>query len=162
MIIAPKFEGDDHLAAMDMQHQCYHDALSVLVSHCNRLTRFARDMLEDSLHPTWGYVERFDHRTMQEAHDLLAAVWRCRTCGAQGRLPYENVDPWPEPKVADWLSWLDNEVTSWIKAPRLVRAVQMILANQNQEQGYQAEEELAAALVARFPDVPWTRPLSTR
>lgn len=156
MIIAPKFDGDDDLTAMDMQHDCYGQALGILIVQCNRLTRFARILLSDEAFPNWGKIERCDHRTLQEAHDQLAAAWRFLARDGQASLPFDGSDPWPPPCQEDWLAWLTNEVLSWIEAPELVRAVQVILHNQNTDPGYEAEEDLTFRLFTRFRDIPWT------
>jgi len=54
-----------------------------------------------------------------------------------------------------WLSWLAAEVSAWQRQPRLIALLMTILAEQNNERGYQAEDELAECLRRRFEDVPW-------
>jgi hypothetical protein len=56
-----------------------------------------------------------------------------------------------------WLQWLEAEIASWQSEPRLVGLVMTILAEQNTESGYQAEEELADLIVQRFQDIPWRK-----
>ena len=52
--------------------------------------------------------------------------------------------------------WLRDEVRSWSGAVWLVSRVMTIMANQNVEAGYEAEDRLAEALYERFADVPWS------
>lgn len=59
--------------------------------------------------------------------------------------------------MLDWLRWLEAEMQSWIEAPHLVRMVQIILANQNEEKGYEAENALCRELISRFLTVPWRK-----
>ena len=136
------------------QHDVYGEALSIIVTLCNRYTHFARLLLDDVDHPTWGTFERFDHRTLQAAHDLLAAAWRYRSNCGQARLPFDGKNSIDEVHVL-WLEWLRHEVTEWRHLPHLVRLVQLILANQNEPAGYAAEAKLCTQILDRFSDVPW-------
>ncbi len=114
----------------------------------------------------WEFVERFDHRTLQLAHDLLAAVWRFRyeTKLRQYESPLEEQKPLIErPRgdkpdfVGHWLKWLQGEVDSWIHDAERVRLVVTILRNQNQPAGYKAETALHWDIMMGFSDVPWQR-----
>ena len=157
MIVGLYFEGDDVEVALK-QHGVYDTALGIVVSTCNLHTNRARSLLNSSDHPKWGKIDRYDHRTLQFAHDLLAAVWRSRNDFRQASLlPGENraldeVQPL-------WLDWLRNEIAGWSALPHLVRSVQLILTNQNEQPGYEAETQLCLDIVDRFPDVPWERRL---
>lgn len=171
MIVASFFEGDDDYEVAQKQHDVYGDALGVVVSTCNRHTRLARALLNDQAHPVWGTVERFDHRTLQGAHDLLAAAWRFRHDSKQLELPIKVPDPrFGLPLVESpiephdpldeihlrWLRWLREEVEGWVESPSLVRSVQLILANQNERVGDAAETQLCVDILCRFEDVPWS------
>ena len=100
-----------------------------------------RALLDDTDHPDWGTVETFDHRTLQRAHDLLAAVWRFRHDARQFELSLDVCHPrWSRPLVdreapvkphdllaevpGRWLDWLREEVDGWLHSPHLVRSVQ--------------------------------------
>ena len=76
MIVGTFFNGDDDNILARAQHDIYGDALGILISSCNRFTRFSKAVLNDTGHVDWGQIESFDHRTLQRAHDLLAAAWR--------------------------------------------------------------------------------------
>ena len=80
------FADDEDIEAQWEQHDVYDEALSIIVSACNRHTNFARSLLEDSYHPTWGTIDHYDHRTLQNAHDLLAAAWRFQDGAAIDRV----------------------------------------------------------------------------
>ena len=101
-----------------------------------------------------GKEVRLDHRTVQGAHDLLAAAWRFKNDLRQGTLAFE-----PQISVEDvpqlWLQWLQKETESWVETPWIVRWVQIMLRNQNQSLGYKAEAELCLEILNRFEDVPW-------
>jgi hypothetical protein len=157
MIVVRPFLGDDDTAIARRQHDVYWDALRVIVSGCNELTRFARTLLDDTSHPDWGEVGSYDHRTLQGAHDFLAAAWRFRIEMRQPELRLEGArEPLANQTPEEvWLEWLQREVQTWVEAPELVRYVQLILANQNEPKGYVAEDRLGLALLDRFSDVPW-------
>ena len=172
MLVFPWFDGDDDDEVAWKQHDVYRDALGIIVRKCNLFALRARALLDDTAHPDWGTVERFDHRTLQAAHDVLAAVWRFRHDARQFELsgdvlhprrdrPLVDLEPSVEPQdplvevPGRWLDWLRGEVDGWLHSPHLVRSVQLVLANQNEPAGYVAESQLTLDLLDRFEDVPW-------
>ena len=154
MIVAPLFEGDDNDEVALKQRDVYGHALAVIVSTCNQHVRFARAVLNDADHPDWGTVEDFDHRTIQNAHDLLAAAWRFRRDFRPSSLPFEPENPRKEVQTL-WLDWLRREIADWTTKPRLVRSVQLILIYQNKPVGYVAEGQLCLDILDWFSEVPW-------
>ena len=105
-------------------------------------------------HPEWGTVKGFDHRTLQHAHDLLAAVWRFRHDLRQPGLAFVDKHSLDEVQTL-WLDWLRHEITGWIDYPDRVRLVQLILTNQNELPGCMAESQLSLNIINGFTDVPW-------
>ena len=172
MLVFPWFDGDDDDEVAWKQHDVYRDALGIIVRKCNQFALRTRGLLDDTAHPDWGAVERFDHRTLQTAHDLVAAVWRFRHDARQFELlvdvprprlgrplvdlesPATPRDPLDE-VPGRWLDWLRGEVDDWLHSSHLVRSVQLVLANQNEPAGYVAESQLELDLLDRFEDVPW-------
>ena len=158
MWIVPLFEDDVDMEVAGKQHDVYGQALRIIVSQCNVYAEFARRLLDDADHAEWGTIERFDHRTLQRAHDLLAAVWRFRHDCRQLLLPFVDTveDPLDEAQAL-WLDWLRREIAGWIEHPDRVRLVQLILTNQNKPLGNMAELQLALNIIDWFADVPWHR-----
>ena len=154
MIVGGTFDGDDDAEIMLMQHEVYGNALGTIMTWCNSYTWFARELLHDQAHPEWGRVDRCDHRTLQDAHDILAGAWRHDHSSRQLDLPFTESDP-DETVQRRWLDWLANEVHRWLNQPRIIRSVQLILANQNQTIGYLAEARLCLDILDRFSHVPW-------
>ena len=154
MIVGTLFVGDNDSEVALKQHDVYFEALGIIVSTCNRFARFAIVMLDDTEHESWGQVESFDHRTLQGAHDLLAAAWRFSNKGRQDRLPFTGDARTATPEEC-WLDWLQTEADSWIHCPQMVRLVQLVLANQNNPTGYTSEASLALLIMDRFDSVPW-------
>ncbi len=165
MIVVPQFQGDD-MAIADLQHDVYGEALGIMVGRCEQSARTAITILGGDLtHPKWEGVERFDHRTLQFAHDLLAAVWRYETSPPQKRLPISEAPSKPELEAGTperrWLKRLDSEVASWVRAeaghegPHMIQLVLRILAHQNEPAGYEAETRLAELIYSRFRHIYW-------
>lgn len=138
------------------QHDVYDDALRVIVRTCYNYARFARRLLEDERHEAWAEIGGFDHRTLQWAHDLLAAVWRHDNFPQQASFAFVEGTETGDIE-ARWLAWLKAEVESWIDRPWLIRLVMTILSNQNTSTGYVAESEIGLALLGRFVRVPWRK-----
>ncbi len=154
MIVATYFDGDNDKVLAALQHDVYGDALIIMVKACNRFALFAKVLLKDKEHDNWGQIQRFDHRTLQMAHDLLAAAWRFENNSLQLELPIPGMHdncPYEE----RWLAWLRREMSDWIDCPRMVRSVQLILTNQNKPIGYAAETRLSIGIMNRFELVPW-------
>lgn len=166
-----------------LQHNVYGEALRIIAKGCYRHTERASAILG---YGDWERVstDEIDHRTLQYAHNILAAIWRFRYSFKlrQFDFPVEqtnSIDPnymnrwwkwsdwwkwrraWEQERVIEneitehWLKWLRDEIESWRDYPTLVRLVMKIIANQNRPVGYQAEAELAWELLISYDDVPW-------
>ena len=158
MWVVPRFDGDVDMEVANKQHDVYGQALGIIVRQCNLYAEFARRFLDDADHSEWDTVESFDHRTLQGAHDLLAAVWRFRNNFRQSELPFVDKNFLDEVQQL-WLDWLRHEISNWLHRPKRVRWVQLILTNQNKPLGYIAEAQLALNIINGFSDVPWNQEL---
>lgn len=155
------FAGDEDIEAARMQEESYSDAVGVIVDACNSLTRFAKRLLEDSTHPDWGEISRFDRHAFRRPHAMLAAAWRHRNDLLQLDLPLENPKRlYFNPSLRGrWIWWLREEVAGWTDTPSLIESVQIILTQPNQAPAYVAESSMSLRLYDRFSDVPWRRGL---
>lgn len=151
-MIGPMFDGDDLFAA-DRQHDIYGHACNIVCSTCFHLVRLATTLLGNERHATWQPVSTYDHRTLQMAHDLLAAAWRFRTESRQRNLFWDPTER--TPLEIQWLDWLRQEVSGWTYHAYLVAYVMTILNNQNRPAGDKAESQLCLALMNLYGDVPW-------
>ena len=158
MYVGPCFEGDEDMEVAWKQHDVYSEALWIIVCACDRYTEFARSLLNDTDHLEWGTHDHFDHRTLQGAHDLLAAIWRWRTDFRQTAFPFVAKKSLDEVQAL-WLDWLRQEVAGWIDYPHRVRWVQLILANQNKPLGNIAETQLALDIIDCYWTVRWNQGL---
>jgi hypothetical protein len=158
MIVSSCYQGDDNEELRHAQFEVYNSALGILVSRSNRFARTAKRLLETDLPENWGTVSLFDHRTLQMAHDLLAAAWRF----AQSRQFELRLDrnSLATDHQCHWLEWLRGQVDEWIDSPYLHRHIQQVLANQSSTIGFEAQTNLCRAILTRFPEVPWADHLS--
>lgn len=156
MIVGCLYRGDDDKDIMMLQHEVYGQALGIISGTCQEHTNLALRILGDRW-AEWEFISNFDHRTLQFAHDTIAAAWRfrCLLSVRQLNLP---LDSWqvnvPDFQV-QWLQWLKGEIESWKEEPRLIQLVVLILRNQNTPVGYRAEADLNRELIFRYEDVPW-------
>ncbi len=155
MIVGYSFRGDDDTRTAWEQHDVYDNALRVLVNGCVGHIRVSAAMLQVEWPARWANGDRFDHRTLQRAHDLLAAAWRFETVPAQLELPLTRPPLAECQRMERWLRWLSAEIDKWRYHPHAVHWVMTILTHQNQHAGYQAEDDLAEWLRIRFGTVPW-------
>ncbi len=159
MLVVPLFEGDAEVDSyvMWVQHDVYHSALWTVANTCQKYERYARRIL--GIDDFVEHVREFDHRALQDAHDILAAVWRYRweLKVRQFSLHFEGGEHIDEPCFSrHWLSWLRDEVRTWLERPYLIREVIKILHNINSAEGYKSEAQLCWDLLQDYDDVPWT------
>ena len=129
MWVAPLFEGDGEVDGhvMWLQHDVYEAALRIMATTCQDYERYARSILNtEGCHQC---VRSLDHRALQDAHDILAAVWRYRweLRVRQFNLPFEGETAGEPDFLNHWLAWLRDEVKSWLARPYLVRSILKIL-----------------------------------
>ncbi len=161
MITGVYFDGDSK-ELQDIQHECYHHALGIIVNNVIEITQFAIALLGDKSSSKWEPINKFDHRTLQMAHDVIASEWRFKSGVIQTplffSLPYDS-----QSLTLEWLKWLKDEVHSWAAFDsldgdsRLIYCTQKILHNQNTKIGYMAESELTWRLMQRYNKVPWDK-----
>jgi hypothetical protein len=154
MLVTRKFDGDNDEALKWQQHDCYGEASGIIAGGCLR-------HYESALRVTGQYTtgiakqlealrQSFDHRTLQDAHDFLAAWWRWRHHRHE---PYlAGMEP---ATVQGWLMWLRHEAGGWpAHAPDVVLQVAWVLLHQNTDKGYLAEDGLQSALRLHYNGMP--------
>lgn len=93
MIVGSLFRDDVDDRTKWEQHDLYHASLSIIVHGCIRHVQAAAALLEVGWPPARPSDPTYDHRTLQDAHDILAAAWRFIADTAQPRLPTPVGDP---------------------------------------------------------------------
>lgn len=158
MIVSSLFQGDDGDDVMWIQHDVYNEALGIISGTCQEYMNLAHRILDDE-QPKLEVIASYDHRTLQRAHDTIAAAWRFRYLPSVRQMEFPlDLEHGQCPDFAGhWLKWLEEEVISWKHDTLLVRLVVAIVQNQNVPEGYRAEDDLNVELLLRYEDVPWYR-----
>ncbi len=161
MILGQSFEGDD-LALAKLQYEAYWEALRVLNEAVAKCFRNACHIAGSPVpQDAWPTIWEVDHRTLQRAHDRLAAIWRHSVNPPEPELAMKDKH-FEQPKdIAAWFGWLREQVDNWaLHDPEVIQLWVSVLQNQNSDPGYLAEDELCIALATRHPQIPWICPQS--
>ncbi|MGX6648802.1 hypothetical protein ACWCOP_12775 [Maricaulaceae bacterium MS644] len=111
MIITESFPGDHAEDVKDVQNDAYGDAVGLIASRASNAYLFACRVLDvsddfsDALFEKRGH---FDHRDVQDLHDILAAIWRYSTSRTDPALPFPELAP--ERVLEEWMSWLSEQL----------------------------------------------------
>jgi hypothetical protein len=158
MIIGSNFDGDVDKQLMLDQADVFRPAVRVIVTKCDQMAAFARNLLADEIHIGWGENDSYNLSGLRRAHDLIAAAWRYRFAPSDRVFPFAEKNPEfsaDYSQMHGWLHWLNEEVDGWIESPHLVRSVQVILTHPIDDVRFQADRDLFVDLVRHFYDVPW-------
>jgi hypothetical protein len=155
MWVTDYFHGDNDPSARVslIQHDAYQSSLRLIVGACLNHMKAGFMLVGQHYPKKWDGVFQFDHRTLQLAHDLVAAAWRFECLQTEMPLFFQT-----DREVVierKWKAWLKNELGLWRDQAAIVRNVTIVLGNQNVENGYRAEDLLTQALVHRFDNVDW-------
>lgn len=104
MIVCAMFDGDDYEALQWRQHDAYGQALSIIITEAKARLRLAEALVGPTSLGDEVRLGRFDHHVLQDAHDLLAALWRLEKGHFQPPLPLSGLHV--EAFSTQWLEWL--------------------------------------------------------
>lgn len=154
MIVGTKFAGDENKTLKDLQHAMYGELLWWLFIaprdrylSASRLLRMETD-LSKQLHAMTG----FDHRTLQSAHDIIAAYFRFRWPDSAQLLLDEQEDAYRVRLGDTWRDFFREEVTALTADDEFTRAICTATAFGNKEAGLAAEAWLEQFLKERYAD----------
>lgn len=158
MIICDQYEGDN-LDLARKQHDVYFEALGIIIRGCRAHYCSACTILGVRVWQSeWPEEQPIDHRIVQDAHDLLAAVWRHRVSPPDPMLLGGTTDAVPSAQK-EWLKWLRCTVDQWNERPEIVRVFVRIFLEQNTDARLASERELTVLLRNRYQDIRWKRTL---
>lgn len=163
MILGASYAGDDE-ELMKLQFGHYWDALPVLIDTISKSYRNAC-AISGTVVPECGWPAEggVDHRTIQGAHDVLAARWRHVVSPPEPSYSFGSVTSPARPELTDWLNWLRAEIRSWaVDSPELISLCVRIFQNQNTDAGYEAERQLQALLRGRYSEIVWLHERASR
>lgn len=100
-------------------------------------------------------ISRFDHRVLQDAHDIMAAAFRYRNDdGGQLRL-FEDADTQIARYVHEWNAWLASQLRDLVRHPSFVRSVVECVIFSNKTMGYMAENRLCELVLSYYGADDW-------
>jgi hypothetical protein len=159
MMVYGRFPGDDNMTAMLVQNKVYSEVIAKIVGEALRRYVGACVIVDvvvaDRRAAETILSGGFDHRTVQDAHDLIAAWYR-----------YRRNDPslFPEAQQEyeiqrEWLDFARNEVLELVEDPLFVRSVANAVIHATAERGIRAESDLRSLLEKRYRQMYVPRPV---
>ncbi len=141
----PNFVGDDDERFFRMQMSCYSKALGIIVRSVVKSYQYAESVLrcEGSISEQVRELHSFDHRTVQDAHDLIAAWYRFRR-------KTERLFPLERDLDENWLLFLEDEATALSREPAFVIGLLDACIHANTEIGYAGEKRAHSVQRVRY------------
>lgn len=152
MIVSKCFPGDENRILKWIQHDHYGQMIGHLFVFAK--TRYFRALqfvsVDTELAKKLRGKDSFDHRVLQEAHDIIAANFRFRfDPGGQMILPFEDMS-YKEYLKNSWIKFSIEEGEQLAKDDITARMILTAVGYENTEIGYQAEKELEQNLIDRY------------
>ena len=153
MIVGPEFHGDNNRTLMNVQHGVYCEMVVRLFTGPRDRYRAAAALLraDSELSERLRSMDGFDHRTLQLAHDRIAAFFRFSDDGGQLRLGESEADYRRRLEEA-WREFVQSEVGRLTADDEFTRAICTATAFGNKEPGVAAEHWLDRFLRDRYSD----------
>lgn len=166
MTVGSTFPGDNNETLMWVQHDLYEAHLGALGWYAReRYMRAASVLgLRTDLRERILALRSFDHRVLQNAHDMIAAYYRFKhDRGGQLSLFDEGV-LYEEQLRLSWSRYFHQEAQLLAEDDAVARAILRSVAYANTPEGYNAEDDLAELLSWRYeiPGVRWPAIVSER
>jgi hypothetical protein len=152
MIVGKSFEGDDNITLSRLQHDVYSEVLRRLFESARdrHLTAASLVGVEDELSLRLRAMRGFDHRTLQLAHDRIAAYFRFQSPGSAQLYLGEDEVKYLERLTQEWREFFAGEVEDFTQRDEYVRAACKAACFGNTEPGYTAEDQLDQLLTRRY------------
>jgi len=153
------FEGDNNEVMKLIQHDIYNDLLGYLFSYS--ASRYLDDIkytwISPDFVPKIRNLNGFDHRTLQGAHDLIAAYFRYLLSDSfpQNLFPekFEIINFY----TIIWKEYYLQEVALLGEIEPIAEMIVTAVGFQNTERGYDAEDKLRELLKERYKLMPLLR-----
>lgn len=163
MIVGSSFKGDNNDTLKRVQHSLYWALLPLLLKYAKQNYMEAANILgvRTKLTDKITDISSFDHRVLQEAHDIIAAYYRYKYPDKEGQLVFPCVCSDSDGKVSlekalselyekEWCEFWYKETKELTRDGAIIRAILMSVVYQNTEKGYDAEELLNSLLKERY------------
>jgi hypothetical protein len=156
MIVCQVYPNDNNHVLKNIQHDLYEAIEFYLIEYAK--TRFlkAANLLRQNseLVEKLKMLESFDHRVLQDTHDIIAARYRYLHDDG-GQIDLLSASPQKETYRTNWIQWFHQETRSLVDNDEFCRAVVTSVVFQNTECGYQAEDQLKEFLTYHYSTDDW-------
>jgi hypothetical protein len=152
MMVGSEFPGDNNKTLMDVQHTAYGEMVVRLFTgpRDRYLAAAALLRVDDKLTGHLRSMDGFDHRTLQLAHDRIAAFFRfAHDDGGQLQLGETDAD-YRQRQADSWRAFVQSEVERLTTDDEFTRAICTATAFGNKEPGVAAERWLDQFLRDRY------------
>jgi len=153
MWVASRFPGDDWTSVMWIQHDMYGPFLWELFDIARRKYIDAERTL--GVNTVSGILVKpedgFDHRVLQDAHDMIAARFRfLNQDRMHPELPFEGQKDDRKRIEGLWRDYWRTEIDRLTNIPLFTKAVVTAIAFQNTDVGYTAENDIKRILYEEY------------
>lgn len=160
MIIAHAYKSDNNKLLKDSQHDLYEKHVFKIFEAAKLKLIQADSILNANFLITKKArdIDSFDHRILQNAHDIIAAAYRYRyDDGGQLNLFRRDITIQDYYKI-EWARWFYKELDSLLDYSRFVRAVVECVVYSNTNLGYDAEHSVCDVLISHYGMEDWGFP----
>jgi hypothetical protein len=152
MWVGTEFPGDTNEVLKEVQFKLYWGMVFRLYSppRDRYLDACRLIQIDTDLAKRLRSMDGFDHRTLQDIHDLIAAWFRfSQDNGGQLRLG-ETDEAYKDRLAAEWRTFFEEEVSRLSSDDEFARNVLIATAFGNTDRGYTAEAQLREILKERY------------
>lgn len=146
MNIFPNFLDDNDRKTMNIQHKYYGNNIWEIHRTVRNYQEEHSIITDDKVVEKFNKIKSFDHRVIQQTHDLLAAVYR-----------YEE-KAFNTTALIDFDIYLNFSVWlhKWIKSnPNIIKEIIILITFENTERGYKAERKAQLIIFNKNKHIPW-------
>lgn len=152
MIVGIYFAGDRNDKLKCIQHDLYNKLLAYLFTYSkDRYVAAIRLVgVDTELNQRVASVKSFDHRVLQDAHDIVAADYRfAHDPRGQMSLPFDGRS-YEEYLIGCWCTFFHEEVGRLVEMDEVPRTILTAVAHQNTPTGHRAENRLMEILTDEY------------
>lgn len=153
MIVSSKFKNDNNERTMWLQHDRYALLVVELFKTARRKYLSAEIMLDvvTDLGSIVKSIDGFDHRTLQEAHDIIAASFRLNYVDQlDPELPFPDQESDEVRVTRLWCDYYYKEIDLLTDIPQFTKSVLRAVAFPNTDTNDEAEDAIKEILTTQY------------
>jgi hypothetical protein len=151
MIVSKVFIGDDNEVLKHAQHDVYGRNVYNLFAEARYFFNQSNADHKGKIHflPT-----RFDHRILQDGHDIIAAAYRYQ-CRVEAEVTQPSNEEQRRVYSDPWSAWYLTQLALLMHDPQMARSVVEAVMFTRKDDGYRAEHDFCKALVKHYRMYDW-------